>query len=104
MPERPQRGLVRDAAERHDGAQPGHCGDAMRKKGVAAGVDLGRRRLVLRRYAMHRVGDARVDQGQAVIRPRVEPAAGESEFAQRRIEQIAREVAGEGPPGAVRAA
>jgi peroxiredoxin len=45
MPERPQRGLVRDAAERHDGAQPRHCGmrcarKASRQVLISAGVGL----------------------------------------------------------------
>ena len=37
----------------------------------AAGVDLGRRRLVLRRHAAHRIGDAGSRPSQAVVRPRV---------------------------------
>ena len=71
LPERAQRRFVRDAAEHHDRAQLRHRRDAARQKRIAAGVDLGRRRLVLGRHAVHRVGDARIDQGQPVVRPRV---------------------------------
>ena len=53
---------------------------------------------------MHRVGDARVDERQPVVRPRIEFAAREAEFDQRRVEQVAGIIAGEGPPGAVGAA
>ncbi len=71
---------------------------------IAAGVDLGRRRLVLRRHAAHRVGDARVDELEPVVDARSKAPSGEAVLLQRRIEQIAGVIAGERPPGAVGAA
>ena len=48
--------------------------------------------------------DARLDQGEAVVRPRLITPAGESERDQRLVEQVARVVAGERPAGPVGAA
>ena len=45
--ERRERRVVRDAAEREDGAAGGHAGE-IRGEIVVAGADLGRRRLVVR--------------------------------------------------------
>ena len=101
--QRAHRRLVRDAPQRDDGAQLRHLRDGGFEK-IPAGVDLRRRRLVLRRHAAHAVGDAGVDQFETVIRPRLEHAAGEAVFLQRRVEQVAGIVAGERPPGAVGAA
>ena len=99
-PQRRHHAVMRDAAEREDRAQVLHLGDGRLEK-IAAGVDLGRRRLVLRRHAAHRVGDAAIDQRQAVVGPRLVVAAREAEFAERLVEQVAGIVAGEGPAGAV---
>ena len=78
---------------------------AMRvRQEIAAGVDLVRRRLVLGRHAAHRIGDAAIDQFEAVIGARGISAAGEAEIDQRRVEQVAGIVAGERPAGAVGAA
>ena len=73
---------MRDAAERDNGAQVFHLGDGGNEK-VAAGLDLGRRRLVFRRHAAHRVGDAAIGQRQAVIDAGVECAARKTECAER---------------------
>src|ERR1700730_6510450 len=71
---------------------------------MPAGRDLLRRRLVLRRHAAHRIGDAAVDQLEAVTGAGVILAAGEPELEQRCIEQIAGIIAGDRPAGAIGAA
>ena len=68
---------------------------------LPAGVDLDRQRLVLRRHAMHRIGDPAVDQLQAVVGTRLIFALGEAVFEQRGVEQVAGIIAGEGTAGAV---
>ena len=101
--ERLHRRLMGDAAERHDDAQLLHFRDGGDEK-FAAGVDLRRCRLVLRRHAAHAVGDAGVNQLKRVVGARLEGAAGETVFLHGGVEQIAGEVAGERPSGAVGAA
>ena len=98
--ERLQRRFVRNAAERHDRAQPWHRSQC-RDEEWPAGVDLRRQRLVLRRHAVHRVADPAIDQRQPVVGPGLIDALGEAVFEQRGIEQVAGEIAGEGTPGAV---
>ena len=71
---------------------------------VAAGRDLGRRRLVLGRHAAHCIADPAIDQFEAVVGACGIGAAGEAEIDQRRVEQVAGIVAGERPAGAVGAA
>ena len=66
-----------------------------------AGVDFRRQRLVLRRHAAHGIADPAIDQRQPVVGPRLVDAVGKAVFEQRRVEQVAGVVAGEGPPGAV---
>ena len=66
--ERLHRRLVGDAAERDDDAQLLHFRDGGDEK-FAAGVDLRRCGLVLRRHAAHAVGDAGIDEFQTVIGP-----------------------------------
>jgi hypothetical protein len=57
---RPHQRLVRDAAERNDGAELRHFGDCPAEK-IAAGGDFLRGRLVLGRHAADRIGDAAVE-------------------------------------------
>ena len=102
--ERLHRGLMRDAAERHDGAQVRHLGDGRRRGTsrqvlISAGVGLfsgGTQRTALVMRAS--------TSSSAVVGPRLVVAAGEAEFDQRRVEQVAGIVAGERPAGAVGAA
>ena len=49
----------------------------------------------------HRVGDRAIPQREAVVGAPIVDSCGEAEFAQCRIEQIARPVAGKRRPGAV---
>ncbi len=60
-------------------------------------------RLVLRRHAAHRVGDARPMKLEAVIRTGVVHSRGKAELCQCLVEQAAGMVAGKGAPGPVRA-
>ena len=101
--ERRDDAVMRHPPQRHDRAQARHFGDLGGQE-PAAGLALRRRRLVFRRHASDRVGDPAVDQGEAVIGALVIDAAREAEFEQGRVEQVARIVAGEGPPGPVGAA
>ena len=71
QPERLQRRIMRDAAERDDRAQLRHLRDR-RDQELPAGVDLDRQRLVLRRHATHRIDDPAIDQLQAIVRPRLD--------------------------------
>ena len=98
--QRLQRRIMRDPAERHDRAQPRHGLDRRRQK-WPAGVDLRRQRLVLRRHAVHRIADPAIDQRQPVVGPRLIDAVGKAVFEQRRVQQVAGVIAGEGPAGAV---
>jgi hypothetical protein len=58
----------------------------------------------LRRHAAHGVGDAAINQRQAVIGALLVMAGGEAEFYQRGVEQQARIIAGERAARTVRAA
>ncbi len=73
--EREQRGVVGDLAERHDGLRGVGISAIVAGEEAAAGADLRRRRLVLRRHAAHGVGDAGVDQLEPVVGPGVVGAA-----------------------------
>ena len=92
-----------DAAEGHDD----HGGGRRQKLGFEkrpAGVDLSPDRLVGRRHATHRIGDAAVDRREAVVRLGAEMSFGEAVADERGVEQIARIIAGERPSGAIRPA
>jgi hypothetical protein len=95
-----QHGVVRHQAEREDDARLGRRRQLVRQETVA-GLDFTRFRLVLRRHALHGVGDAAVDQLQAVIRRHGLRPAGEAEAMQGGIQQDAGVVAGERPSAAV---
>ena len=98
--QRRQRAVVRDAPQRDHRRHIGQRRDA-RPQEAAAGGDLRRRRLVLRRHAAHRIGDDAVDELQAVVGARLVAPAGEAELQQRCVEEIAGVVAGERSPGAI---
>src|SRR5437764_8282593 len=100
MLERAQGAVVRNPPERDDGCQLWHFGNRCFEE-AAAGVDLGRRWFVLRRHATHRIGDAGVDEFQTVVRTGPTGAAGKAIARERAIEELARMIAGERPPGAV---
>lgn len=68
---------------------------------IAAGFDLGRLRTVAGRRAPHRVGDAAIDQGEAVVGAFAISAAGESEAEQGSVEKLARVIASEGAARAI---
>ena len=99
-PQHSQHRFMRDPSERHDRAQSWHGLDGRREK-LPAGVDLGGQGLVLGRHAAHRVADPAIDQGQPVVGPRLINALGKTEFKQGGVEQVAGEIAGKGPAGAV---
>src|SRR3982074_3240792 len=100
--ERGHRALMGNPPERDDGAKISHLGDGGFEKS-AAGLDLGRSGLVLRWHAPHRVGDPRIDKGQAIIRSRFIAAASKLEMLERFVEEIAGVIAGEWSTCAVRA-
>src|SRR5487761_1555884 len=95
--------FMSDAAERKHHNELRHSLDGRGKKGAAIG-DLSRCRFVFRRHAAHRVGDAAIDQREAVVRPRAIVAFGQAELVQRPVEEFAGIVAGEWPSGSVGAA
>ena len=98
--ERRERAVVGNAPERQDGGKARHRGDAAGEE-RAAGADLGRRRLVLRRHAAHGVGDHAIGERERVVGRCGVASARKAELEQCGVEQVAGEVAGEGSPGAV---
>ena len=70
---------------------------------IAALPLLGGGRLVLGRHAAHCVGDPAAGKGHAVVCRLAIAALRQAELQQRRVEQVAGVVPGEGPSGAVRA-
>ena len=93
-------GLVRDFAESEDGADIGQRLQRACQK-WAAGADFHRGWLVLGRQAFDGVEDHRAFQRYAVIRAAIVNPIDQPEFSKRGEQQIAREVASKGPPGAV---
>ena len=93
---------MRNLAQRDEGPRARQLRHAIGQEG-ATGMDFGRHRLVLRRQAADRIDDDRVAQFQPVIDPRLIIALRQPELLERRKEQFARDIAGEGPAGAVRA-
>src|SRR5262252_6770319 len=81
------------AAERRDGAQISHLGDGRLQKRTA-GLDLGWRGLVFGRHAAHRIGDARIDEREPIVRCGQVAAAGKADTFERVVEEAAGEVAG----------
>ena len=98
--EGPDRRIMGNAAEGDDRFEMREAADRGGEE-AAAGVDLGADRLVSGRHASHRIGDGGADQLKAVIGARVEAVVGQTEFRQRRVEEVAGIVAGERPAGAV---
>ncbi len=100
QPLRREHRVVRDGAEREDCANARPCRQLGGEK-RPAGADLDRVRLVLRRHAAHRVGDAGAAQRQPVLRMGAVITLGKPELQQGPIEQIAGKIAGERSPGPV---
>src|SRR5262249_24973646 len=65
--------------------------------------DLGRRGLVFGRHAAHRIGDARIDEREPIIRRGQVAAAGKAETFERVVEEAAGKIAGKRPSRTVRA-
>ena len=98
--ERRQRGIVGDTAEGQDrrvAPQPRELGGEI----AIALPDLRRQWLVRRWQALHRVGDARIDEAQAVIDRGRCGRRGIAKLEQRRIQQDASIVAGKRAPARV---
>ncbi len=93
---------MRDAAEREDGAARGQRGQVGGEI-VVAGAYLGRRRLVVRRQAFHRVRDPAGDEREAVVAPGRDRLRREAVRVQRRVQQDPGVIAGERPAAGVRA-
>ena len=77
LAQRSQYRSMGDAAQRQDGFQLRQARDLIHQE-RAAGGDFRRRRLVLRRHAAHRIGDAAIDQpspssGSRPYSPRAQP-------------------------------
>ena len=103
--ERAHSALMRDTAERNDGAQFFHLGDRRRQK-IAAGSYFFRSRLVFGRHAAHRIGDPAVDQFKSIVGTCAVFTARKAELVKRLVKQDAGIVAGErtaGPIGALQA-
>jgi hypothetical protein len=100
---RPHHCLVRDPAERDDRAKLRHFRDGFAEE-ITAGGDFFRCWLVLGRHAANGVGDAAIDQGKAVIGPRLIGALCKTKVRQRLVEKIAGIISRKGPPGAIGAA
>ncbi len=100
--QRARRAVVRDATKGEDRAQSWQGLDAIGQE-RPTGVDFRRRRLVFRRHATHGVGDDRIREPQSVIGPGGEDARRKAEFSERRVQQVARVIAGERSARAVRA-
>src|SRR6266545_7408050 len=98
--ERRHGALMGNPAERHDGAEILHLGDGRFEKS-AAGLDLCGRGLVLRRSAAYRVGDTGIHESEIILPRRPITAARKAEVLERVVEQLACEIAGERPSGAV---
>src|SRR5262249_45833883 len=68
-----------------------------------AGLDLGRRGLVFGWHAAHRIGDARIDEREPIIRRGQVAAAGKAETFERVVEEAAGKIARKRPSRTVRA-
>jgi hypothetical protein len=67
----------------------------------AAGRDFFGFRLVLRRYAAHRIRDDAIDESEAIVGSRFILSLGETERQKSLIKKIARVIAGKRPPRAI---
>ena len=98
--ERGKHAVVRDPTQRQDRAQLHHFGYGVPQEFPAVG-NFQAARLVLGRNTAHRVGDAAIEQDQAVIGSRFVAPGGEAIALQGLVEQVAGVIAGKGPAGAV---
>ena len=101
QPQMPQEAVMRDPAERDEHAKLGQRIE-LRGQEAAAGVDLGWRRLVLRRQVLDRIDDDNALEFQPVIDPRLVCAARQTELREGRKQQVARIITGERAARAVR--
>ena len=99
--ERPRSGHVRDLPERNQHPHRRQCGQRGLEI-ITAGGDLAGLGLVGGRQAFDGVQDHRAPQLQAIAGTGAVLALRQAEFEQGRVEQVASEVTGERPPGAVR--
>src|SRR5215831_1970858 len=96
-----ERALMRDAAQRQNGAQVGQRRDTRLQK-LAALSDLARSGLVRWRHAAHRVGDHAVDERESLRPGEIVMTAGKAYLEQRLVKQLAGIIAEKRSPGAVR--
>ena len=94
---------MRDGAEGEDRLEAGPSLQLGGEKRPAGG-DLGRLRLVLRRHAAHRVGNAGAAQLQSILWVGLVMADGKARLQQGSIEQVAGKIAGERAAGPIGAA
>jgi len=102
QPERHQHRHVRHPAKCQVDTHLRQAPQLRRQIGVAA-TDLRRQRLILRGHALDRIGDARLEESQGVVGRYRDRTGCEAGLVQRAVEQHPGMIAGEGPPGAVRA-
>src|SRR4029453_18109750 len=93
------RRLMRNAAKGNNDAELFHLRNRRREEIAACSYFL-RRRLVLGRYATHRIGDPTIDEFQAIVGMRAVIAASKAKLEQRIVEEHAGVIAGERATGA----
>ena len=98
--QRGQDRVVGDPAQRNDGGEVRRLPDGRSNKAVAS-LDFGGHGLVLRRHAPDRVGNAAIVELEAVRNRSPIVAVRKVVFQQRRIEEVACEIAREWSPGAI---
>ncbi len=91
------------SAKRDDRLQVRQAGNERRQK-LAAGIDLGAGRFVLRRHAANSIDDSAIIERQCIIRPRFKIALSETIIFQCGIKQVTRIITGKGTAGTVGAA
>jgi hypothetical protein len=95
-------GVVGNPTKRDDHVKLWQSRNRCHKKSPAA-IDFRWQRLVLRRHAAHGIGDQAGSEAQAIAGRSPISASGKAKFEQRLIEKLAREIAGKGTTGAIRA-
>ena len=93
--------VMRDPPQRDEDAGIGQLG-LLRGQKFPTLVDLGRRRLVLRRKAFHRVDDDYTVEPESVVRARSIFAPGQSHFGESFEQQVPGIIAGERPARPIR--